>query len=434
MNASAPQALRIAIIHQGRIIEDRTLPPGKKARVTVGSDPKATFCVPMSESSGRTTVFEVTKTGAQLVAEPSLEGRIQLGGTERPLSEQPRAVPLSPGAKGRVKLQDVTVLFQLVTPPPAPPPMALPKGARGVVAQLDRSFVTILAVVFAAHFAAAGYVMAQPPPVDRELSLAELQHDRFAAVLMPLPKLEALVKKPVTPQPATKPTLTEPVAASKPVAAAAPKPSDRPSAQVMKERLSRLGMLAVIGAKGDGEGLVGDLLKDTSSVGSVTDAMRNADGFQVATAADALRADRKGDGAGGAVTVGPIGTDGARQVGLVERSDVTVTGRVREEPVSVETSDIPSDELGKWMRSRRGAIQSCYERVLKRNHQLSGRLVVKFTITPRGRVSALDLSEGSLQDPEVAGCIASLAKNWVLPFTPEDEVAVAFPFVFTPST
>jgi outer membrane biosynthesis protein TonB len=169
-------------------------------------------------------------------------------------------------------------------------------------------------------------------------------------------------------------------------------------------------------------------------VGSVTEAMRNADGFQVASAADALRADRKGDGAGGAVTVGPIGTDGARQVGLVERGDVAIIGRVREEPVSIETSDLPSDALAKWMRSRRGAIQSCYERVLKRNHLLSGRLVVKFSITPRGRVAELDLSEGTLQDPEVASCIASLAKNWVLPFTPDDEVAVAFPFVFTPST
>jgi hypothetical protein len=134
------------------------------------------------------------------------------------------------------------------------------------------------------------------------------------------------------------------------------------------------------------------------------------------------------------VTVGPIGTDGARHVELGERSLVAVTGRVREEALSVDTSDIPSDELAKWMRARRGAIQSCYERVLKRNHQLSGRLVVKFTITPRGRVTSLDLSEGTLQDPEVLSCIAALARTWVLPFTPEDEVGVAFPFVFTPST
>ncbi|MCU0699033.1 MAG: hypothetical protein MUC96_21220, partial [Myxococcaceae bacterium] len=269
MNASSPQALRIAIIHHGRIIEDRTLPPGKKTLVTVGADPKSTFCVPMSESGGRTTVFEVTKAGACLLAEPSLEGRIQLSGAERPLSEQPRNVPLAPGAKGRVKVQDVTVLFQLVTPPPAPPPVALPKGARGIVAQLDRSFVTILAVVFAAHFAAAGYVMAQPQPVDPELSLADLQQDRFAAVLMPLPKREAPPTKPAAAAP-SKPTPGDKPAAAKPAVAAAPKPDERPSAQAMKEKLSRLGMLAVIGAKGDGEGLVGDLLKDTSTVGSVT--------------------------------------------------------------------------------------------------------------------------------------------------------------------
>ncbi len=84
------------------------------------------------------------------------------------------------------------------------------------------------------------------------------------------------------------------------------------------------------------------------------------------------------------------------------------------------------------MRGRRGAIQSCYERELKRNHSLSGRLVLKFTISSRGRVTGLDLSEGSLQNAGVSDCITSLAKGWVLPFTPEDEVPVAFPFVFSP--
>ena len=115
-----------------------------------------------------------------------------------------------------------------------------------------------------------------------------------------------------------------------------------------------------------------------------------------------------------------------------DRQAVAVAGRVREETISVDAPDISPEALGSWMRGRRGAIQSCYERELKRNHSLSGRLVLKFTISSRGRVTGLDLTEGSLQNPAVSDCITSLAKNWVLPFTPEDEVPVAFPFVFSP--
>jgi outer membrane biosynthesis protein TonB len=425
-----PQALRIAIIHHGRIIEDRTLPTGQRQSVSVGADPKATFCVPMSDTTTRTTLFEVTKAGALVVAEPALEGRVQVDGLERPLSEHPRGAVLPKAAKGRIRVGDVTVLFQIVTPPPMPAPPELPKGATGFIAQLDRSFVVALTLSFAAHLAGAGYVMAQPAPVEPELSL-EAQLDRHAAVLLPLPKQAVPTKDPVAPK-QTSPSPSKKVAPAESVVAKAP--SKPVSADELKSKLSRAGMLAVIGSKGDGEGLVGDLLKDASVVGSVSDAMKGTDGFRVASAADALKTGLKGDDSGTAVTVGAIGTNGTQQVSLTERGAIAVQGRVREEAVSVETSDVPADELSKWMRLRRGAIQSCYERELKRNHQLSGRLVVKFSITPRGRVAGLDLSEGTLQDPGVAGCIASLAKSWVLPFTPEDEVAVAFPFVFAPAS
>jgi hypothetical protein len=425
------QALRIAIIHHGRIIEDRTLPTGQRQSVSVGADPKATFCVPMSDTTTRTTLFQVTKAGALVVAEPALEGRVQVDGLERPLFEHPRGAVMPKGAKGRIRVGDVTVLFQLVTPPPVVVPPELPKGATGVIAQLDRSFVVALALSFAAHLAGAGYVMAQPAPVEPELSL-EAQLDRHAAVLLPLPKQAPATREPIAP------TKTPPSGPSKTVARSesvvAKAPSKPVSADELKAKLSRAGMLAVIGSRGDGEGLVGDLLKDASVVGSVSDALKGADGFKVASAADALKTGLKGDDSGTALTVGTIGTNGTQQVALTERGAIAVQGRVREEAVSVETSDVPADELSKWMRLRRGAIQACYERELKRNHQLSGRLVVKFSITPRGRVAGLDLSEGTLQDPGVAGCIASLAKSWVLPFTPEDEVAVAFPFVFAPAS
>ncbi len=433
MTATTTQALRIALLHGGRIIEDRTLDAGKKSAVSVGADPRSTFCVPMGELPRTVTIFRVTKDGAVLVKENVTEGRVAVAGADVELAQLPAGdVALGKGSKGRVKVGDVTVLFQMVTPPVAAPVPELPRGSRGVVAQLDRAFVVTMALSFAAHLIGAGYVMAQPPPPEPELSLADLQQDRFAAVLMPIPKqpLPAMLdKKPEAAVEAPKKDLPKKdvVADNTPV-----KPRAAASPDEMKAKLSRMGMLAVIGSVGGKEGIVGDLLKDSSGVGNVSDAMKNAGDVRVANAADALRADRKGSDSGNTVALDRMGTDGVKNVGLDDRQAVAVAGRVREETISVDAPDISPEALGSWMRGRRGAIQSCYERELKRNHSLSGRLVLKFTISSRGRVTGLDLTEGSLQNPAVSDCITSLAKNWVLPFTPEDEVPVAFPFVFSP--
>ena len=147
---------------------------------------------------------------------------------------------------------------------------------------------------------------------------------------------------------------------------------------------------------------------------------------------DALKLKLQGSETGTTVGVNAMGTDGVKNVVLEEKKAVSIAGRVREEVISVDGPDISSEALTNWMRGRRGAIVSCYERELKRDHSLSGRLVLKFIVSTRGRVTDLDLTEGTMQNAAVRECISSLAKNWVLPFTPEDEVPVAFPFVFSP--
>lgn len=432
MTATTP-ALRIALIHGGRIIEDRTLDAGKRSTITVGADPKSTFCVPMGELPKSVSLFKVTKEGAQLMSDGSLEGRVSLGGPEQSLAEVPANVMLMKGSKGRVKVGDVTVLFQMVTPPPAVPLPTLPKGAKGVVAQLDRAFVVAMAFSFFAHLVGAGYVMAQPTPVEPDLSLADWQQqDRFAATLMPIPKQVPEQSPAKTKEPIADASKKEPEKAKAPVAQAPAKSkTTTASADAVKARLSKMGMLAVIGSVGGEGGVVGDLLKDSNGVGGVADAMKNA-GVQVATAEDALKLKLKGSETGATVGVTAMGTDGVKNVVLEESKTVAIAGRVREEVITVDAPDISSEALSNWMRGRRGAIVSCYERELKRDHSLSGRLVLKFVVSTRGRVTDLDLSEGTMQNAAVRECITSIARNWVLPFTPEDEVPVAFPFVFSP--
>jgi TonB family protein len=80
------------------------------------------------------------------------------------------------------------------------------------------------------------------------------------------------------------------------------------------------------------------------------------------------------------------------------------------------------------------AIQNCYEKELKRNPSLKGKVVVRFSITPSGRSGDIEVEENTLGNEGVASCIRTVIRGWIFPFKPTDNVAVAYPFLFSPAS
>ena len=413
-----PRALRVALIQAGRIVEDRTFTGREK--ITVGTDAKSTFLVPMADVPVTTAVFDLTKKGAELLFDGQTSGRVSIDGAEAPLQSwlsrtstrgAQRSLPLPADAKGRVTIGEVSLLFQFVDQPKARVPAELPKGARGLVAQLDRSFLVILAVSLAAHFAGAGYLKSQPVPEERDLTMEELVTDRWASMAMerPKPKVVEADKPAVADAPKPKSKSTEPVK----VASAAP----RPTAEALKERVRSMGIVGIIGSTGDKDSGFGDLMKDTG-VGDIATALRDArDGLKVASVDDATAGKRKGNETGGTSEIERVGTDGVKDVLLNEQKGPAITGRVTEERLQLDTPEIDELSLTRWLQGRKPAIQSCYERELKRTPKLEGRLVIKFAITNRGRVGGVGFSEDTLRSQQVQLCISALMRGWVLPFS-----------------
>ena len=239
------RTLRVALIQSGRIVEDRTFTG--RAKITVGTDVKSTFLVPMSDVPVSTAVFDLTKKGTALLFDANTHGRISLAGTDAPLADyagraSTRGTQLSlalpDDAKGRVSIGEVSLLFQFVDAPKTPVAAELPKGARGLVAQLDRSFLAILAISLAAHFAGVSYLSSQPVPVEPDLTIEEMNIERFAAVLMPIPRQPKVTEpeKPSSAQaqkPAVKPTR--------------PQVASRPTGEALKQRVRSTGMIGIIG-------------------------------------------------------------------------------------------------------------------------------------------------------------------------------------------
>jgi serpin B len=88
--------------------------------------------------------------------------------------------------------------------------------------------------------------------------------------------------------------------------------------------------------------------------------------------------------------------------------------------------------VSKVARREIGAVKACYERELKRDPDLRGKVMVQWTITAAGTVSGVDATDDSMGDLEVEGCITRLVAHWRFPAPAHGSVEVKLTFVFAP--
>jgi len=433
--------LRVALIQGSKITEDRTL--RRRVGVTVGQDSRNTFVVPVSNLPPSFQLFEVDKNGQYaLIFRSGMEGKVNVNGSELSLQQLQQqgvakargsdfVLTLADNSKGRVSLGEVSLLFQFVTPPPEPPKVELPANVKGsFFGQIDQFFFTILAISLFVHLSGAVYIGFQPMPEDRELSLDELP-DRFVKAMMPV-EIKKVEKKPEVAKATKK---EEEKKEEVKTAEVAPKPATtNASAKAeLQQKVASKGLLKILGSSGAG-GAFEDVLGNSSGVGSVADALNGAGGVGVGTEASLAAGGPKGGGAGKVAGIGDLGTSGGGNVNLAEKGPAQIRGKVADAAPEVESAEIDRGKLTAYLRARMSAIQSCYEKELKRNPSLKGKVVVRFTITSQGRASDIEIEENTLGNDAVPSCIKTVIRGWVFPFKPDGEATVAYPFVFSPAS
>ncbi len=433
--------LRIALIQGSKITEDRTLK--RRTAVSVGQNATNTIVVPVSNLPPSFTLFEVNNEQYSLIFTAAMDGRVSVNGQDVTLKEaiakkvatQRRdvyVVNLSESAKGRVSLGEVSLLFQFVSPTPEPAKIALPSDVRGsLFKQIDQFFFAILAASLFVHFSGATFIACQPKPEEHELTLDQLP-DRFVKAMMPVEKKAPPVKEVADSTTKKEEEVKEEKkeVGEKKVEKATNNADKRAA---LDAKVAKSGLLKVIGSAGGG-GAFEDVLGGSSGVGDVASALSGASGVGVATAESLAAGGPKGGTAGSAAGIGELGTTGGGNVALAEKGNATIRGGVSMQAPEVESSDVDREKLAAYVRSRKGAIQQCYEKELKRNPTLKGKVVVRFNITPAGRTSEIDIEENTLGNEAVASCIKTTIRGWVFPFKPGSDVAVAYPFVFAPAS
>jgi TonB family protein len=76
-------------------------------------------------------------------------------------------------------------------------------------------------------------------------------------------------------------------------------------------------------------------------------------------------------------------------------------------------------------------VQYCYERELKHTPSLSGRIVVRLTVTPSGRALDVEIEENTMNSDAVGRCVRNLVSGWVLPVKPEQDWPISIPYIFS---
>jgi TonB family protein len=449
--AAKPRILRIGIVQGGRIIEERLI--RKRDNVSIGWSSRATFAVPSEALPKQWLLFEAHPKGYIAHFGDAMDARIAVGNEVISLAQLKQAgrlrkhgassrYLLDERSRGKVTVGDLSVLFQFVTPPPPQPRPQLPASVRGsFFTGMDWFFTSIATVSFLGHLIFVLYLRSVDWP--RKPDIEEIP-DRFVQMV-------ARARPPEKPKEEGKKDETKKEDENKPKRVAASTSANRApkkeisaeeKARIDAERRARLaeqvrntGILKLLGAKADGSGSIADVLGKGDVDRDQEKAFQGVGGLAVATGDASLRGVKTGTGGSGKVA----NISGLRGAGSIARGDTgggatekKVRGVVRSEAPAVDGELDPS-LVSKEVRTRIGAIKACYERALKRNPNLSGKVKIRWTITQAGTVSGVEIDEDSMGDSEVTSCIKSLVSRWRFPAPSGGSVEVVYPFVFQSS-
>jgi len=402
-------------------------------------------------------LFEMSASGYVAHFSDGMDARIAVGNEIISLSQlkqtgkiQKRGaswvLPLDERARGKITLADMTILFQFVTPPPPQPRPQLPASVRGsALTGVDWFFTTIAAISFLFHLIFVIYLRNVDWPRKPDI---EAVPDRFVQMVVkkeekkPEEKKVEVAKTEDEKKPEKKKGDEEKKQAKRELTdeekaklAEAKAKADAERRARLAEQVKSTGLLKLLGAKSDGSGSIADVLGKGDVDRDQEKAFQGVGGVGVASGNDSLRGIKSGGSGSGRVADagslrGGAGIAGAETgKGAGER---TVKGAIKTETPAVD-GDLDPNMVAKEVRSRLGAIKACYERALKRNPNLSGKVVIHWTITQAGTVSGVDVEQDTLGDAEVASCIKSLIARWRFPAPSGGSVDVSFPFVFQAS-
>lgn len=201
------------------------------------------------------------------------------------------------------------------------------------------------------------------------------------------------------------------------------------------EEARGVGVARVLGTYGGpGEGTVLDVIESTeNNLGSLF--------AQGMTTTDEYRGGEIGEfvaGGGGIDATGNVASnealqtgEGPAEVGKTDKKERKVKGKAKSSTGDV-FGDVDKKAVSATIRRKMPGLQACYEKALRSNQGLKGKMSYTITINPQGRVTKVVIEADTLSDSSVRTCTTGKIKGWRF-FTEgaEESSEVTFSVSFT---
>lgn len=447
------RVLFINIVHDGKVVQERAIPAGTP--VLLGASDDATFVVPKTGLPEGAFPLFVFRDGAYFLQfTAAVKGKLTSKGDrvaiDKALADGELVardgvyeLPLDDNDKGKLRISPITVLFKFVEPAVVPA-VAAPVEKHDFRPRWldddDPFFLGILAVWSALAILFVVLVQITPPP---EMSLEDIP-DRFTRIAFdPKPEPDEVVEE-------EEPEEDDAIAIAMPTEQA--RPADEPDApKTEEERIEQAERVEEAKDKLQEESalfkelqarMIGSLGETTSGeTVLVENAVGNYDNMGAKLAQAEASGASLGDGSKIRGKDGVVGGTGDRDIGGVAKgADGSGGVGLGAAPAAVAPKgNVTAGDLDfggealtnvqKVVRRYQGQLKYCYEKSLKANPSLAGRIVVGWVVED-GEAVDIYIAENTTGDDEIGQCIKGKVRRWA--FTDVDDGDAKSTFVFTP--
>jgi len=456
--AIRPKALRIGVIQGGKIVEERIF--RKCENIAAGSSEKNHFVIHGEGVPARFKLFRFVGKSYVLNYTETMKGRLglstgvhdldamRLSGTARNADGR-HQVKLNEESHGCVTIGNTTLLFQFIVPPPLQPRPQLPAAVRGgLVENIDWTFTALVAFTLMSMLSFIVYLENADWPVERGLAKVPLD---FAEIIFqePIP-IEQTMEREIVDEsdgeriaesegPAREPTRKSIKSDGRPSVQSVSTIANK-KAQILEEAVQTAETLLVGALSSDKSGALDDVLAPGAVIGNAEDILTQARGIGVAKrkSSGELRPRTGGESGSGQKGLGALAATvrtetGIRTEEVKEREILPGRATLGEGADIGGTGEFDSKVVVRTIRRGLNAIRACYERELRRNPMLAGKVTVQFSIQPQGNVTDSKIIKNTTGETAVANCVLKTIRRFrFIPGPEGGSVAYSYPFVFAP--
>lgn len=120
-----------------------------------------------------------------------------------------------------------------------------------------------------------------------------------------------------------------------------------------------------------------------------------------------------------------------RDVQLTSAKKTTKPSRNLSIATRASGNGLSKNQIRDVVFSSMGQVKACYERALKSDPTLAGRIVVNWSISTTGTVSRASVRSDEMGDEGLQACLVQTIKTWAFP-TATASTPVSFPFTLRP--